>query len=132
MSAMLFIILSEILAIILRENKSIQRIVVNNEEYKVCQLADDTTLIVINIRSALESISCLNLFYTYSDLKINLEKSIIMPMGRCKNKPLKFSKERHKLKFNDGAFKTLGVWFASDQEEMTNLSFENKLKVWKR
>ena len=51
MSAMLFILVSEILAILLRENKSIQGIVVNNEEYKLCQLADDTTLIVANIKS---------------------------------------------------------------------------------
>ena len=85
-SAMLFILVSETLAILLRENKSIQGIVVNNEEYKLCQLADDTTLIVANMKSILESISCLNLFYTHSGLKINLEKSIIIPMGRCRNK----------------------------------------------
>ena len=68
------------------------------------------------------------MFYTHSGLKINLEKSIIIPMGRCRNKPLKLPKELHKLKFSDGAFKTLGVWFANDQEEMTKLNFENKLK----
>ena len=127
-SAMLFILVSEILAINLRHNKLIKGITVNNEEYKLCQLADDTTLILHDIRSIVESISTMTDFKSYSGLNINLDKTVIIPLGICKNKHIKLPKELQKLSVNNQAFKTLGIWFSNDQEQMTELNFDRKLK----
>ena len=94
----------------------------------MCQLADDTTLFLNDIRSIVESISTLNDFKSYSGLNINLDKTVIIPLGVCQNKQIKLPKELEKLSINNQAFKTLGIWFTDDQESMTKLNFGGKLK----
>ena len=126
-SALLFILVAEILAIKIRSDKLIKGINVGNEEYKLCQLADDTTLILKDINSMLHSVLTMNNFQSYSGLKINQEKTIIIPMGlNRKNKP-NLPKKLQKLSFNNNAFKTLGIWFSNDEDEMTKLNFDNKI-----
>ena len=46
LSALLFIIVVQLLATSIRENKDIKRIIVNNTTYKISQLADYTTLFI--------------------------------------------------------------------------------------
>ena len=96
-SALLFILVSETLAINLRQNRSIKGIKVGNEEYKLCQLADDMTLILSDMRSIVESISTLNDFKSYSGLKLNIDKTVIIPLGTCKNKKVQLPKELQKF-----------------------------------
>ena len=50
-SALLFILVAETLAIKIRQEKSLRGIKINNVEIKLCQLADDTTLFLKDNRS---------------------------------------------------------------------------------
>ena len=127
-SALLFILVAEILAEKVRDNKSIKGISINHEECKLCQLADDTTLFLSDTKAITQAISTLERFQCYSGLKINKEKTVIIPLGINRKKVIKLSKELQKLTINYNAFKTLGIWFSSDEEEMVKLNFENRIK----
>ena len=98
-----------------------------NEEFRICQLADDTTLFISNMKSVIASVTILHRFAKYSGLKINLEKSTIIPIGSCTNKQTNLPKEIKQLCVSHAVFKTLGIWFSYDQKEMTKLNFEKKL-----
>ena len=76
----------------------------------------------------LHSFLTMNNFQSYSGLKINQQKTIIIPLGsNRKNKP-NLPKILQKLSFNNNAFKTLGIWFSNDEDEMTKLNFDDKIK----
>ena len=98
-----------------------------NEEFRICQLADYTTLFISNTKSIIASVTILNRFEKYSGLKMNLEKSTIIPIGSCTNKQINLPKEIKQLCISYATFKTLGIWFSYNQKEMIKLNFENKL-----
>ena len=68
-----------------------------NEEFRICQLVDGTTLFVSNIKLIISCITILNRFPKYSGLKINLEKSTIIPIGSYTNKQINLPKELKQL-----------------------------------
>ena len=68
-----------------------------NEEFRICQLADDTTLFNSNMKSIIASVTILNRFAKYSGLKLNLEKSTIIPIGSCTNEQINLPKEIKQL-----------------------------------
>ena len=116
LSALLFILVAEILAVSIRETKKIKGIKFQNYEFKIAQLADDTTLFLQDLRSVSESISLFNDFTTISELRLNLEKTEITPIGFNFQKNIKLPSELNKLKYNKGPFKTLGIWFSNDPQ----------------
>ena len=77
LSALLFILVAEILAISIRETKKIKGIKFQTYEFKITQLSDDTTLFLQDLRSVSESISLFNDFTNISGLRLNLEKTEI-------------------------------------------------------
>ncbi len=75
LSPFLFILCAEILAINIRENNNISGIKMGDVEFKLSQLADDTTCFFSNEESARV---CLNVFEDFrkvSGLKVNLSKT---------------------------------------------------------
>ena len=138
-SALLFVLVAEILSIKLRTDETVTGIQVNGTEYKICQLADDTTIFVKNLQSLKNAINLFQRFQEYSGLKLNLEKCEIIPLGPCRESQLKLPKDVDKLTVNIGAFKTLGIWFSYDFDESVKLNYEerfNKIKtvmqIWKQ
>ena len=83
-SALLFILVAEVLAIHIQNNGKIKGINVGKQIYKICQLADDTTLFLEDIESLRETILQLQKFQNCSGLKINLDKTEVIPVGTCK------------------------------------------------
>ena len=65
-SALLFILVAETMAILIRYSDNIEGIKINKEVFKICQLADDTTLFVKNLDSVCHAVSILNEFQTHS------------------------------------------------------------------
>ena len=114
------------MAIHIRKNENIKGIKVEKITYKICQLADDTTLFVRDMESLEEAILQLQKFSLCSGLKINLEKTEIVPNGTNKNKELKLSKNLSQVMVNNNAFKTLGIWFTSNIKEAVTLNYENR------
>ena len=116
------------MAINIRNKKTITGIKVNNIEYKICQLADDTTLFLNNMSSISASISILKDFEKCSGLKLNMSKTVIIPIGKNRCKSIRLPKEINKLTITTDAFKTLGIWFSHDYREASKLNFDNKLQ----
>ena len=107
-SALQFILVAEILAINVRENDEIRGITYNNRSFQITQLADDTTLFLADLESVVISISLFQTFASVSGLTLNLDKSEIIPLGENVHKNITLPQELKKLRYNNGAFKTLG------------------------
>ena len=73
LSALLFIIASEILTLKLKSCKEIQGIKFNNFECLVCQYADDTTLVLGSVQFIKESGKIMKECAIVSGLKLNIE-----------------------------------------------------------
>ena len=90
-SALLFIIAVECLSIYIKNSNSIKRIKMGCVERKITQLADDTTLFLIDIGSIQTTIYALLLFYSVSGLKLNNGKTVVLPIGKnCHNTQIYF------------------------------------------
>ena len=138
-SALLFVLVAEILSVNLRSNNKVKGISIGKYNYKICQLADDTTIFVKDIHSLKVSIDDFQKFEKVSGLKLNLDKTEIIPLGPNRVEDLSLPKDLCKLKINKNAFKTLGIWFSSNLEESIELNFEGRLKkieailsIWKQ
>jgi hypothetical protein len=127
LSAYLFIVVAEILAINIRNDRNIKGIKIGDTETKVIQMADDTTNFIKDEKSLENILETLNKFYSYSGLKLNLTKCEAMWLGKnkdSKEKPLglKWVKEA----------KALGITFTYDKKINYEKNFTKKLLELKR
>ena len=83
-SAFLFILVAEIISLYLKSDKSVKGIKIAGTEYKICQLADDTTIFLENISGLKEAINHFNAFQKISGLKLNME-TVVIPLGPFRN-----------------------------------------------
>ena len=127
-SALFFILVAEVMAIKIRNDEKVCGIKFRNIEYKICQLADDTTIFVKDTDSIIQLLSVMKKFQNCSGLKINVEKTEVIPVGIYKFKNKTLPKEISRIKINHGSFKTLGIWFSYNSKENVELTFEVKLK----
>ena len=76
LSPYLFILAAEVMAKAIRNNTNIKGISVNNQEVKISQYADDTTLILDgSLKSLSYSLDLLDGFGKFSGLKLNDKKT---------------------------------------------------------
>ena len=127
-SALLFLLVAEILAIKIRSVTDIKGIHFKNIEFKIGLMADDATLFLADIASLSTSINIFNKFGECSGLKLNLQKTEIIPIGNAKNKNINLPDHLKLIKVNNGPFKALGVWFSDNQEKVTELNLEERIK----
>ena len=88
MSAPLFAIVVEILAIKLRESSTVKGIEISEKMFKVSQYCDDTTLFVADAQSADNAIEIVKQFGKISGLELNMDKCNFMWLGKeklCEN-----------------------------------------------
>ena len=137
-SALLFLLVAEMLAIKIRNDPNINGITINETEYKLSMMADDTTLIVTNLDSFGSAIKIFKEFSDCSGLKLNLNKTEIIPIGKSKQTNVQIPIHLREIKIKHGPFKALGVWFADTQEIINNLNFDDRIKnmettinIWK-
>ena len=102
--------MAEVLAVNLRCNHLIHGILIENSDFKICQLADDTMLFLSDIPSLKLALSLLQDFSTVSGLKLNNSKQEVFPINFTSrlDEPIGISWKKDK-------FKTLGVWFCLDE-----------------
>ena len=75
-STFLFILCAEILAIIIRNNKNINGIIINNKEHKLSQYADDRSFTLDRSSKSLNAtLDVLFEYSKFSGLKVNFEKT---------------------------------------------------------
>ena len=80
---------AELLAINIRASRDIKGIVVNNIEYKINQLADDTSLFLSDISSLKSAFKILDKFSIVSGLKMNKTKTEIISLGKNKHSDIR-------------------------------------------
>ena len=126
-SALLFLLVAEILAINLRHDTKIHGLHLCSTTFKVKMLADDTTLLLKDIKSIEIAIKKFQDFSKCSGLNLNLKKTEVIPIGTAtlaeKNKSILLQK----INVKKGPYKTLGIWFSNNQNEMARLNFEERL-----
>ena len=127
LSALLFIIVAELLAISIRTNKLIHGVKIQQDEFKICQLADDTTLFLRDTCSLKIVLNLLDEFSVISGLKINKDKTEVFSVNHDSNLGNSLG-----ISWRKNTFKALGVWFSLDENEMTKLNLENKLDEIKK
>ena len=85
-SAYMFLMAAEILLMLIKSNKYIRGIRINNKEYKISQFADDTTLTLDDSQVSLRvALNTLETYGTYSGLKMNKEKTKVIWLRRKKH-----------------------------------------------
>ena len=98
LSPYLFLLAVETLAIAIRANVEMKGIVINQEETKLLQYADDTTAVLSDLESAYKLFQLLVKFKELSGLKVNSSKTEGLWIGSLKNnemKPLGILKMAH-------------------------------------
>ena len=74
-SAYLFLLAAEILAMLIKSNNDIKGIKIKKKEFKISQFADDTTLLLDGSQGSLQAaLNTLETYGSYSGLKMNKEK----------------------------------------------------------
>ena len=85
LSSLLFILVVEVMAIALKQNKRISGIKIDDCEFKISQLADYTTLFFSDSESLQITLSVLDIFQKCSGLKLNRDKSEAIWIGASSN-----------------------------------------------
>ena len=94
LSPYLFILCAEIMATVIRNEKHIQGISINNIQYKIMMYADDTNIIItcneMDLRTVIE---VFEKFHHISGLKINLDKTTMLILGALKGSDIKMASD---------------------------------------
>ena len=99
---------------------------ISDNECKISQYADDTTLILDGTRASLErSFVLLNIFAKLSGLKVNYEKTEALWIGSFKNRTDKLAINQN-IKWSIRKVKSLGVWFSISEEEAVLINYQEK------
>ena len=127
LSPYLFILGVEILAEKIRKNETIKGITVSENEIKVSQYADDTTLILDGSKESLIcALQVLENFSLVSGLKLNNRKTEALWIGAYKDRGDKLCPGKN-LKWIKQKGKALGVWFSTNPEEVLEANYADKL-----
>ena len=81
-SALLFILCVEVLAIYIREQENIKGIMIGNNEIRITQFVDDTCLYLNGTNSLENVIAIFEDFYRYAGLRLNVEKTEAIWLGK--------------------------------------------------
>uniref|UniRef100_A0AAR2IUE6 Reverse transcriptase domain-containing protein n=1 Tax=Pygocentrus nattereri TaxID=42514 RepID=A0AAR2IUE6_PYGNA len=121
LSPLLFSLVIEPLAILLRSEDMIKGIHRGGLEHKVSLYADDMLLYISDPMSSLpELLNALNSFSKISGYKINFEKSELMPISNVNKAAIL---NQFPFKINTNKFKYLGIWVTHKFRDLYNANF---------
>ena len=138
-SPYIFILCAEVLSIMIRKEKSVKGININNILFKLSQYADDTQIFLDGTESSLRAtLQILDKFYKMSGLKINKEKTKALWIGSKINSTETLCNE-HNLDWEQSPIKILGVTFPPEVSKIwdfnsheTLAKIENLIKTWSK
>ena len=123
LSVYLFILCVEIMACMVRENKTIEGVFINAHEHKIKQFADDCTGTVKNVNSVHNLINTIEIFSSYSGLKLNIEKSLLVYLG-----PWRYKKELVlNMNLAQDSFNMLGIYIGRNKNKNNISNFTQKI-----
>jgi exonuclease III len=126
LSALLFIILVQVLQQMLTNSKNIKGILVKNKEIKVLQMADDTTILTRDIKDVPRILKLLKLFHVISGLKTNIEKTVAYKLG--KNQNVILQNNQYGLNWSKPPIKLLGITITDDKNTEKRENFSEKIQ----
>jgi hypothetical protein len=137
LSPYLFILAVEILALQIRRDEEIIGIKYFDEEFKLIQYADDTGLMILYSQAVLSKvINTFNNFKVISGLKVNYDKTEIMPLGAIRQTYTILLPELN-IRWTNQPIKILGILVSSNKQEMAEINFvpaitkvKNVLNMW--
>ncbi|VDI81457.1 blast:Transposon TX1 uncharacterized 149 kDa protein [Mytilus galloprovincialis] len=131
-SSMIFVIAVEIMACKLRNDYNIKGFEIkldhSKHNLKISQLADDTTLFLKSKNEIIAALNVIEIFGTFSGLKLNKNKTEGIWIGKLKNCKDKVDN----IKFTDKPVKVLGLYFGTNKAECAKLNWENKFEKAKK
>ena len=126
-SALLFILVVEIMAVKIRANDNIRGFKINDsmKEIKILQHADDCTIPAKDSDSIKHIKDTFNEFCKYSGVKLNIEKTDVILLGNLK----RYDKDEiHGFKINKSYVKCLGVYIGHDKDMCFYNNFTQKIE----
>ena len=137
LSALLFIILVQVLQQMLKNANDISGIKVGGKELKILQMPDDTTILTSSIDDVPKILEILQDFYEISGLKTNVDKTIAYKLGR--NPDFNFPLDHLGLTWGKLPINLLGLTISDDDEVTKAENFSTKIegidvltKIWCR
>ena len=128
LSPYLFFLAVEILAKKMRSNSDIRGFLIKENEIKISQYADDTTLILDGLEKSLsEALKTLESFGKLSGLKLNSKKTEALWIGSHAGSNATICSE-YNFNWKTLKVKVLGVWFSIHPEVTANLNFQEKIE----
>ena len=133
LSALIFIICVEILAIAIKNNQDIQGIIIANKNkikktIKLSQYADDTSLYLKNAEQIIHALDTVIEFGSVSGLKLNLDKTEALSIGILIGKTFKINGinwAKHPIRY-------LGIYIGINKRECEILNWDNKLESFQK
>jgi hypothetical protein len=135
LSALLFIILVQVLQHMLDKNNEIKGIKVETKELKILQMADDTTILTSDLKDIPKILELLETFKEISGLKTNIEKTIAYKLGEGPD-----PKNQLGLNWSKGEINLLGVAIGESIDDANReKNFKSRIegmetltKIWAR
>ena len=124
-SALLFILSVEVMAISIRSNEEISGFIFNNFTHKLTQYADDTTLLLSNIDSISKAIKTINQFCKVSGSRLNINKTEGIWLGPYK---LLNIEKHHGVTFTNEPVRCLGLYIGHDEQGCETKNWVNKIQ----
>ena len=128
LSVLLFVIVAEALAVKIRSSTMVEgiQIKIENQTHniKICQLTDDTTLLLKNQHEITAPLHIIEEYGVLSGLQLNRNKTEGLWLGRFRNIDLNMEN----ITFTNTFIKTLSVYFGHDHELCSRLNWEVKSK----
>ena len=139
LSPYLFLLSAEILACYIRSKTEIAGIKINGIENKIAQFADDTNLFLQYDNNALnEAFLAFENYSKISGLKVNLDKTEILPIGSIRNQRQPQGIARN-IKWSPDGITVLGIFISYKHSELIKRNFdpillklENITRIWAR
>jgi hypothetical protein len=126
LSALLFIILVQVLQYMLHSNKDIHGIKVGDSEIKILQMADDTTIFTTDLTDIPKILNILKDFYSISGLKTNIDKTVAYKLGSNHN--FDFPTNYLGLKWSNDPFNLLGITITEDTATSKKENFNTRIE----
>ena len=137
LSALLFIILVQVLQQMLVQRNDIAGVSIQGKELKILQMADDTTILTSNKDDIPKILQLLDEFRDISGLKTNVDKTIAYRIGKI-NEQIPLNK-LHGLNWKTLPISLLGITISTNKEDIIKENFLDKLKgielltrIWSR
>ena len=128
LSPSLFILAVELLALKIRQNPNCRGIQLpNDQEVKISQFADDTTIITSNVDSLKSHLQVIDWFGTVSGLKLNKKKTNAMWLGTMKHSRSKILE----CKSTKDPIKVLGSFLSYNQDKNVEENFMKRIRKMK-